>query len=536
MYIKKSMQIAFVLGVLAFPLFARDELPPWVETRGGSTGFPRQLFVTGFGMSSDDKKVPIEEKVDYAKSMALASLASGLRVQISSEKIVSSFSSIVDGDEELLDEYRARVVAKSDLNLDGVCFRQYSDSRGRRAYALAYLDRAAAITHYRNKFKGKLGVLVELQEKGNSRLAAKEVALARDTYLLCDQVIGELEEIIMLQELLGDTAALPEDGLRRILDAKNKSRALWEKTADTMREAATQLAMKLGRQETEETKFEGKVQVNALMLDDSYQYSQFSHRFRSILEGGIQSSTKLRPLMADEMDFTPRSSGVARHQVAANGADYLLSGTYFVKDNEIHFYVRLSDAGSGEVLATANAKMKLDAAGGLELKPRNYVQALIDKKEFNKDEIVGGALNLEVWTNKGTEGLAVEEDEDLKIYVRVNQPCYLRFIYHLCNGARVVPEQHLMNYYIDITKVNKVVELPEEFVICAPFGSETMQFFASTEMLPPVGVVARVFDGEEYEVISDELAESNIRYRGIKKKKKDVEVAERRIMLTTVKR
>ena len=87
---------------------------------------------------------------------------------------------------------------------------------------------------------------------------------------------------------------------------------------------------------------------------------------------------------------------------------------------------------------------------------------------------------------------------------------------------------------VDVDKVNRVVELPDTFTICAPFGAETMQFFASTERFDDVQLVPREFEGETYDVIDESLAESNVRYRGIKRKKTGVEVAEMRFPLTTV--
>lgn len=524
------MRYLVIFLFLALPLMAKDELPVWVTSLGSTTGYPRQLFVTGFGMSSDDRKISESDKVAYARNMALADLAASLRVELSSENIVNSFSTMVNGDEKMLDEYKARVTAKTELNIDGVNYKQYT--KDRRSYALAYLEKSAAIEHYRGKLKNRLGLLEELQAQGNKHLVDRKMADARDTYLKCDQVIGEIEDIILFTELLGDSDPVSKEDLSKIVSAKNGSRELWDKTSENMEDAAEQLAMKIAKLDPKP----GKVQVNAFMLNDSYQYSQFSSRFRSVMEERLAAHTALKPLLLTEMDFTPLSAGVARHGVAANGADYLLSGTYFIKTDEIHFYMRLVESASGTIVASAAARMNIKAAGDIELKPRNFVQAQIDRKVFSSDEIVGGSLNLEVWTNLGTEGLAVEEEQSLTLYIRVNQPCYIRFIYHLANGARVVPEKNLMNYYIDIDKVNRVVTLPEEFVVCAPFGTETMQFFASTEMIPPVGVVNRVFDGEEYEVISDDLVESNIRYRGIKKKAKEVQVTEKRILLTTVAR
>jgi hypothetical protein len=134
------------------------------------------------------------------------------------------------------------------------------------------------------------------------------------------------------------------------------------------------------------------------------------------------------------------------------------------------------------------------------------------------------------------DGLALEDGDAITLYARVNKPCHLRFIYHLANGARVVPDPLYLNYTIGRDKVNKVVELPGEFEACAPFGSETMQFFASTVEFPELMLLTKVFDGEAYEVLADSLAQSNIRHRGLRRKTAGAEVAEVRLPLTTVPR
>jgi len=505
--------------------------PDWVRTSGKSAAHPPSSYLTGFGMSPDDKSMSTAEKLSYARNAAAGSLVASMQVSVSSEEIVDRFSLVVDSNEELVDQYKSRTVLKSCLSLDGLRFEDYAPRRG-SVHALAILDRAEAAVHYRKKFASKMKLLVQQQAAGNTQLAAKQVALARQTYADCDRLVSELEEIILIQELLGDKATVTDADLKQILSVRSESRALWDRQAETMAEAAGLLADKLVQRAPDA----GAVQVNALMLEDSYQYSQFSSRFRPMLESALAEKTGLTPLMLGETAFRPHSSGLARRAAADGAADYLLTGSYFVKKDAIHFYVRLSRTATSEVVATADGRMALVGAEGLELKPRNYLDVLQDRRVFASRDLVSGALALEVWTNRGADGLALEDGDTITLYARVNKPCHLRFIYHLANGARVVPDPLYLNYTIGDDKVNKVVELPGEFEACAPFGSETMQFFASTVEFPELMLVPKVFDGEAYEVLADSLAQSNIRHRGLRRTTTGAEVAEVRLPLTTVPR
>ncbi len=507
------------------------ETPPWVESNGTcAADYPPERFVTGFGVSTKDRKMPKHEKISYAENAARVNLALALNANIEAETIIDNFSTMVDGDEQLVEEYKAKSVTRSDLNLDGINTSLYWQKESHPAYALAFLDKVRAREHYAVKFRSKMKILAEMQSEGNRQLDTNQVSMARGFYIKCENLVDEIEEIIVIQDILGGPSPLTENDLKRIVEIKATSRRLWRKKSETLEDAADQIALKLARQIT----VAGKVQINALMLEDAYQYSQFSGRFRTILERAISEHTLLTPINVNQQDFTPDSSRISRHGVAANGADYLLSGSYFVKEDGIHMYIKLIDTKTSTVVGTANAHAMNIAVKNIAVKPRNYLQALQDRKIFKKNEMVGGSILLETWTSRGIDGLVLEDGDELKIMVRVNQPIYLRFIYHLNNGARVIPDRLYMNYYIGTDKVNRVVELPDTFEICAPFGSETIQMLASNKRFPPVELVDRKFEGEVYEVIAATLEESNTLYRGLKRKKKEVEMDEVRIPLTTI--
>ena len=69
--------------------------------------------------------------------------------------------------------------------------------------------------------------LAQYQAAGNRQLAAKRVDLARKTYADCNRLVGEVEDIILIQELLGSKASVTEEELKQILNARSEARALW---------------------------------------------------------------------------------------------------------------------------------------------------------------------------------------------------------------------------------------------------------------------------------------------------------------------
>jgi len=518
---------ALTVCVSAVCVSGRDERPDWVRAFGKTEAYLPSSHVTGCGMSAADASMSGPDKLAYARNMAMSELVKVLQVSISSENLVNQFSTLVKGREELVDEYRSRVVARSEMSLDGVQFLDYSaGGRADSTYALAYLEKEPARARFRARFKEKIQRLTAVQAEGNRQLASREIAAARNTFLECDRLVSEIEQTVMTLDLLGVPKALTDEDLKTVLDAKQKSRDLWKEAASTLEEGAEMLAVKLAAQKPPK----GTLQVNALMLEDWYQYSQFCARFRTDLEHAVAAKTALQPLDMEKADFTPGSAGKFRAGLAT-GVAYVLAGNYFLKPDArkpefVHCYVRVLDAKTGATVASADARLTLAAVGALELKPRNYLQMLEDQKVFNKDEFVGGGLNLEVWTSRGADNLILEDGDDLKICVRVNKPAYIRFLYHLNNGARILPDPRFLNFQIPEERVNKVVELPAEFTICPPFGAETMQFFAYTQEEPGLAIQKKTIEGQPYDVVVDG--------RGIRMKIQAPEKAERRITVTTI--
>ena len=178
-----------------------------------------------------------------------------------------------------------------------------------------------------------------------------------------------------------------------------------------------------------------------------------------------------------------------------------------------------------EIFLDDNEKIKISAL--LKSLPENFITANTKRKNFAENEIVGGDLNLEVWTNKGTDNLLFSEGDTLRLFLRVNKACYIRFIYYLADGSKVLL---LDDYYIGVDKVNKVYKLPEDFICAEPFGAELLLVNAQTEKFEPLNTKEQY----GYTFITDELSDVIKKSRGFKKLKEGIMKAESSTVITTM--
>jgi len=86
-------------------------------------------------------------------------------------------------------------------------------------------------------------------------------------------------------------------------------------------------------------------------------------------------------------------------------------------------------------------------------------------------------LTIDVWTDKGKKPV-LTEGEIVKIYFRVNQPCYIRLIYKMADGSAVLLAN---NYEVKASKVNTQLSAPTVFGVGAPFGNELLFAYAQSE-------------------------------------------------------
>lgn len=209
-----------------------------------------------------------------------------------------------------------------------------------------------------------------------------------------------------------------------------------------------------------------------------------------------------------------------------------LSPTCWENGDEITIRAIMRNVKTGEFLASAIVRyLKSQQRDTLAYKPRGLEQLLIEKQAFkpryytiekvesdvetsNAESLIEhtvapiGGLEVEVWTGEGRDHVVYTEGDQVKIFVRVNQPVYLRLLYTLADQRRVLL---IDNFQIQPSEVNRPVEVGN-FRCIPPLGTEFLVVAARTEEFPAIQTRTE----GKYNLLVDSDAESAARsFRGL---------------------
>jgi hypothetical protein len=467
--------------------------PDWVKNGGKSPRFGDPRFVTGFAMAEGPNAL------EGAKQQASADLAGKISVRIEHE--------LQDVAEEEDGEYRYRIAAithsTTDIRLTGLSFETYE--KGKRAYVLAYLDREAAAEQRERERNLSLIDLRECLSSAERHERARRATDAIHTYESCRRPIAQALEHDAVARVLrrgqGASDAVLDEVVRATRAVDEKVRSILDRPASSLREASGRLAIQLLDQ--------GDIGNAPLTVSPfTYGTTELSSAF------GRETAIELeRALVANR----PAADSTAK----AAGAK-LVRGVYLEHAGEIRLSATLKEVKTGRLLDSAETTLPRAALPkGVALKPANFETALRDQKILAEGELLSGDLRVEVWTDRGRRGVVYTEGEELKIYLRVNQPAWVRLVYVLQSGSQVPLEQA---YYIDASKVNFVVEYPEAFEVVPPFGVEHIHATGFTVRPEPLATRRVMIDGVSYDIVADGMS-SVVRTRGLTRVRNDEKFA-----------
>lgn len=485
--------------------------PAWVSSGGKAPDYPEKTYLTGFGAAEGP------DALERAKLAAAADLAQRIRVRIRQQ--VRDSSREEDG--RYAYEISSITAASTDVKLVGLSYETHVD--GARAYCLAHVRRVDAV---REEREARAGVLARLDgclsaagadrapapEEGakTPKLAAKPPSAERLRRLrACRRdVQAALQKEAAARAVAGASDA-DRAAERRLREAYATIGAALDRLAAAPARSLEALAGRLAAQLTDS----GALGRRVAVAPPTYGTSRFSSSFGRALAKAVER-------------------GLAAEAAGKRAGPVAVTGSYYEDGDVVRIALTARDAGSGALLAGATDRFAAAAVpAALPLKPQNFAQAMAQDRLLSASEVVSGDLRVDVWTNKGSENLVFEGGESLKLYMRVNQPCYVRLVYLLASGAKVPLEQA---YYIDASKVNRAVEYPDEFEVSPPFGVEQLYAVAFRERPAPLPTERRRFGAEDYDVITSER--TLVRHRGLKRKKKGQQTAEAVLSLTTVPR
>jgi TolB-like protein len=522
---------------------AQDK-PDWVKYYGTDDKYPPSKYITGFGVSSGRGS----EALAIAQDNARANAAKVIVVDIKS--LLRTFK------EEVNKKYSQHLTSVTEsatvLQLIALNASTYEEDRPPTVYALAYANKDLLKEAYLDKKLRKRAEIQRVLKDAQAAESRSENMLAATKYLSLYPLYEEMKEAETIYMVVGypENASQEEkqkrlealiagldktlgsgDRLMTWTEVANRIDKLLAQQLNTVDEVARSLIIQLSKQVGE---MNGKLMLVPFTYQSTKMTSSFARYLRDQIENQIGELLRLRwSVVAQTKGFKPKSNQITSDLAKASGAQWLLSGTYWEQGDKIKLMANLRELETGKMLAVADVTFDASIleSTGLDPKPKNFYQALIEQNALLEGEIISSQIQVDVWTNKGNENLLFTEGETMKVYVRVNREAYIRLLYILADGARTVLYDR---HYISADMANQIVEIPEEFECAPPFGSEFLVVVARTGKLPPLETVE--VDGYYY-LKADAPKEAIAQTRGMKRKKtlpEDVKQTEVKLVITTM--
>ncbi|MEE9389783.1 MAG: DUF4384 domain-containing protein, partial [Candidatus Aminicenantaceae bacterium] len=512
--------------------------PDWVTNFGKSRKYPESKFLVGFGSAVG--KGPEASRI--AQDNARADISRKIVV-----KIESLFSTVTEEKNKQFSQYTSSITQSSTvIQLLGLNIEEYvSASAKPTTYILVYMSRTKLISIYEEKssnLRDKVKrIIAAAQEAERNSQTDEAVTKYLSLYPLYEE-LKEAETILLVarqsysisaafDELARSDVSLGDQkpSLMSQTEVANKIDQLLRQSMKSVDDVARAVVFQISKHVKQP---DGRVLVAPFTYQDTKMSSSFARYFRAALETEFGQMGKWIAVNQTR-SFKPRSMQITRDLAEDSGAEWLLSGSYWEQEEKIKVLVNLRNVDTGKPLAGAEVifNKELLKSASLNFKPQNFTKALIEQQAFAEGEFVGGQLQVEVWTDKGNENLLFTEGETTKVYVRVNREAHIRLLYILADRRYTLLYD---DYYIDQSKVNRVVEVPEKYECAPPFGAEMMICLASTVPFKKVETVEE--DG--YLIIKETKPEVVAKgIRGLRKeKKKESYQAEAKIVITTMKK
>lgn len=517
------MRAAF-LCLFSLLSLAAAERPAWVGEAGRAASFPEPRWLSAETSEQVNTDRDRAKCLEIVATSAQNELARSVRVRI--EAVTESKTVEVTGStggrfETSFSDQSMSIVG---IWLDLRKLETWFDEESGIAHAVCAVERSVLAESLRARAEAALSELAAAADEAQAHETAgrpNEAAPAWSRVLAAARTISD--DLILARGL----AQAPTDAAlgERLAAQHTRAAAAQTRLAGRVIATADDLAFVLASQLARGAGEEKPVTiVPAFTMRDSRLSSQFG-RYAGQLLGSQLAKTGGWKVMRASV------AGPTRDAATASGAEVVVLGATWDMPDGVRVVLAAHALKDGRMLAAAEATLPKAgvAATGLATAPQNAAAALADQQAFRTDEVIGGGMQLEVWTSKGDDAPVFVKGERVQIFTRADRPCHLRLIYHLADGRRALL---LDDLYIDESKVNQVYQLPDEFEVSAPFGAETLQAIAVTAALPKMAT--RMEDG--YPILTNDLVAANAKTRGLKKANAEVRQAEARVVVTTVER
>ncbi len=513
-----------VLLCLCCLVATASEQPGWMGEAGRAASFPEPQWLSATAEEPTTSERDKAACLEIVATAAQNELARSIRVRV--EAVTESKTVEVTGSTggRFATSFSDQSMTIVGVWLDLRKLETWFDEASGTAHAVCAVERSVLAASLRARAEAALNELVGSADEAQTQ---EDAGRTNDAAPAWSRVLAEARTVnddLILARGLDQTDA--DAALAVRLTAQHgRAAAAQARLAGRVISSADDLAFVLARQLANGAEDDPPVVlVPAFTVRDSRLSSQFGRYAGQLLSNQLAKAAGWKVMRASV-------AGPARDAAAASGADAVVLGATWDQPDGVRVVVAAYRLADGHMLAAAEATLPAGGvtATGLATAPQNSAAALADQQAFRTDEVIGGGMQLEVWTSKGDDVPVFLKGERVQIFTRVDRPCHLRLVYHLADGRRALL---LDDFFIDASKVNQVYQLPDEFEVAAPFGAETLQANASTAPLPRLAT--RLEDG--YPILTDGLAAANATTRGLKKAGPEVKKAEARVVVTTIER
>ena len=505
--------------------------PDWVVNYGQSDKYDEQVYLTGFGEALGISR----ESKEIAQENARADLSQKVLVKIDST--VSNYQ-LEDG-EETLQQFSTVTQSSSELQVMGLETLTYvRDSRKNpMSFALVYIERKKLAKLYQAEKKRLTSQILQLitlaENQDNPKYTS--VQYYYQTWPLLDK-LAEVQTILLSvsgTRIFSDLASQDLADQPLILNKSQINRRIQQlslHSIDNLDDVAGAIQFQLYQQFDLQHQ---QLLVQPFFYQDTRLSSRFARYFKQLLEGKLENS--IQP----HREFQAKSVNYEKDMAVSADADYIITGSYWEKEDNVQILAFCRSVQTGEIRASANVDFKRGMLkSSLNLKPDNFEKIMSQQLAFEQEVIDSGQLKLEVWTDRGQNALLYSQGELMKVYLRTNRPCYVRLLYILANGQKTLLVDNLQINLESINRpllVNDLLEI--DFECTSPFGAEMIIGVARNYPFDTIETTER--DGYIFIDTDNPKHLANITRgtKGFKRRKRNdesIQQTETKLILTTV--
>lgn len=493
------------------------QAPAWVDFAGRQRLFPSDTWVTGFVTEinygkEEESTATLERLSDYART----ELIEGVLISIHSVNV----SNILIQNQSTYQYFRKSSTSVSSLEVPGLVTETYYDKKKKTCYAFCYALRQDISGYYllrlhsdKARIENHLANARKMNDAGNRNDALKALYSCFQSFRSAE----EAQAIVLTISNFRTKAEelFIEDFIRLKGEVDNMLRELLSGSGSTIDDLAFNIAFGLKIQT--EALYDN-FRLTAFTFEDTKTATPFSQRLMFFVEQKM-ASIGLNVSLAG--DFDPDGQQ----------ADTLprLTGTYWIQDNALKIIAVVHDPLTGQSVASAEGSLPTAwcITNQIVYEPVNPIDPHVNP--IINNQIAGSGLVVDLSTNKGRENLVYTEGDTLRLFVKANSACYLRFIYHLADGSKVLL---LDNFYVDQEHINQFIRLPYEFLCYPPFGAEVLQLVACSQRFENLNY----YDQDGYKIIRDDLNKVLFNLRNFVPAGEGQGIDEKQLLITTLPR